>query len=138
MLTAKRHALFVAAMLLVGCGETLNNSAGPTIESLTLEPNVISLSETGMTDEFITATLVVSGFTDELNLDDTVVFLQDPTRVDAEPGTQTEDGGTIVLGMIAKTWLVGLDAGTYPVGAEVHSATEEVLQQDLAVITVEE
>lgn len=130
-------ALVVIAALLFGCGETANNEPGAEIVSLTIEPNTLSLSETGMTDEYFTATLVVDGFTDEIDLDEVTVFIQEPP-VDAEPGERDIDGNTITLSMIAKSWFAGLEVGTYDIGAEVSSATEQVRQLDLATVTVEE
>lgn len=126
-----------AAFVLTGCGE-LDDLTGGEIVSLEIDPNTLSLSDTGMTDEFFTATMVVSGFEDPVDVDTAVVFLQEPERVDAAPGFSEIDGDTITLGMIAKTWVGGLDAGAYSVGAEISSETETVRQLDLATITIEE
>ena len=131
------HRLAIVVLftiLLAGCGEDLT---GPSILSLTVDPDVISLSDTGMTDEFFNVTIVVSGFDDEIDPERTRVFVQEP-NVDAVAGFTDVSGSTITLQMIAKTWVGGLDAGLYDVGAEVRSATESVTQQDLATITIEE
>lgn len=132
-------AFAVLPFFLVACGELENNgTAGAEIVSLTLSPDTISLSDTGMTDEYFTATLVVDGFIDPVDVDSVEVFIQDPERVEAEPGTRDIDGNTITLGMIAKSWFAGLEAGVYNIGAEVSSETEQVLQLDLTTVTVEE
>lgn len=122
------------AFLLTGCGEDL---FGASIVSLTVDPDVISLSDTGMTDEFFTVIVVVDGFEQEVDPDATRVFIQEPD-VEAVAGTTSLSGNTITLGMIAKTWVGNLEAGIYDVGAEVRSETESVTQRDLATITIEE
>lgn len=133
----RRFAILIAlpALLAVGCGEDIG--AGATIDSLTVDPDIISLSDTGMTDEFFTVTIVVSGFADEVDPERTEVFVQEP-EVAAVPGSTDVTGDTITLTMIAKTWVGGLDAGLYDVGATVRSATESVTQRDLATITIED
>lgn len=123
------------AVLLSACGEDLG--FGPSIDSVTIDPDIISLSDTGMTDEFFTVTITVSGFDDVVDPDETRVFVQEP-EVNAVPGSTELSGNTITLTMIAKTWVGGFDAGIYDVGAEVRSPTESVTQRDLATITIEE
>ena len=123
-----------AALMLVAWGEDLG---GATIDSVTIDPDIISLSDTGMTDEFFIVTIVVSGFEGEIDGDSARVFVQEP-EIDAVPGTTDVSGDTITLGMIAKTWVGNLDPGEYDVGAEVRSDTESVTQRDLATITIEE
>jgi hypothetical protein len=130
-------AVVFLAVALTGCGE-LDDITGAEIVSLEIDPDTLNLSETGMTDEFFTATIVVSGFEDEVDVETANVFLQDPERVDAAPGFREIEGDTITLGMIAKTWVGDLDPGVYSVGAEVSSATETVRQLDLATITITE
>ena len=132
-------ALAVLPLFLLACGELVNNgTAGAQIVSLTLEPNTISLSDTGMTDEYFTVTLVTGGFVDPVDPETAVVFIQEPERTEAEPGTREVSGNTITLGMIAKSWFAGLEPGVYNIGAEVSSETEQVRQLDLATVTVEE
>ena len=127
--------LVLFALLLSACGEDLG--LGPSIDDLIVDPDVITLSDTGMTDEFFTVTLTVSGFEDVVDPELTRVFIQQP-EVDAVAGSTDVSGDTITLNMIAKTWVGGLDAGLYNVGAEVRSPTESVTQRDLATITIEE
>ena len=127
-------ALLLFVVLVAGCGEDLG---GASIDTMTVDPDIVSLSETGMTDEFFTVTISVSGFEGVIDTEATRVFIQDPLR-DAVPGNTVQDGNTITLQMIAKTWVGGLDAGTYQIGAEVQSDTETVTQRDLATITIEE
>ena len=90
-----------------------------------------------MTDEFFTVTIGISGFEDDIDEDAVRVFVQDP-EVDAIPGSVDVATNTITLNMIAKTWVGGLPAGLYDVGAVVRSQTESVTQRDLATITIEE
>lgn len=123
-------------LVLAGCGEDLGS--GASILSLSVDPDVVSASDTGMTDEFFTVTLVVAGFEEAVEADQTRVFIQEASDRDAVPGDTTLDGDTITLQMIAKTWVGGLEPGLYDIGAEVRSATESVIQRDLATITIEE
>ena len=121
--------------VLCGCGEDLG--AGASIVSLSVTPSTIKQTDSGMTDEFFTVTIVTSGFEDEIDPELTRVFVQDP-EIDAVPGTAELNGSTITLDRIAKTWLGGLAPDVYSVGAEVRSDTESVTQRDLATITIEE
>lgn len=123
-------------LALTGCGEDLGS--GASIVSLVIDPNVVSAQDTGMTDEYFTVTLTFAGFEEAVIADETRVFIQEASDRDAVPGSTTLDGSTITLAMIAKTWVVGLDPGIYDIGAEVRSATESVIQRDLATITIEE
>lgn len=135
-------AVFAVTVALVaaGCGEGLNNGSvlGPRIESLEITPDTISTSETGMTDEYFTATLVVAGFEDEIILDDVDIFIQEPDIVDAVPQDRSIAGDTITLDRIAKSWFAGLGAGVYSIGANVESETETVNELNLFEITVTE
>ena len=138
MRTKFAPVMVAAALLVVGCGEALNNGSllGPRIESLSLTPDTIATSDTGMTDEYFTATLVVAGFEDEITLDEVDIFIQEPDVVDAVPQDRSIDGNTITLDRIAKSWFAGLSAGTYPIGANVESETESVSELNLFEITV--
>ena len=133
-----RRLILVLAVGLYACGDVNNSGTdGAQIVSLEIDPDTLSRSDTGMTDEFFTATLVVSGFADPIDVDEVSVFIQEPS-VEAEPGSRSIEGDTITLGMIAKSWFAGLDAGVYDIGAEVSSETEQVRQLDLATVTIEE
>ena len=128
----KSVVLCVVAMMLVGCGEDLFE---PTISSLTIDPETISLSDTGMTDEFFTVNLSVDNFEDTVT--DVTIFRQEPNRVDAV-GDVTIDGTTITVRMIAKSWFAGVEPGEYNIGAEVDSPNQSVREFDLATVTVVE
>jgi len=126
--------VWVLSLLLTSCGDEFG---GASIDSLTISPSSIRTAETGMTDEFFTVTIGISGFEDDIDEDAVRVFVQDP-EVDAIPGSVDVATNTITLNMIAKTWVGGLPAGLYDVGAVVRSQTESVTQRDLATITIEE
>ena len=133
---ARYSLLLIAVLFLSACGEDL--LGGAAIDSLIIDPDVVGVNtDGGMTDEFITATLTVSGFEDEILPEETLVFIQEP-QVDAIAGETTMTGSVITLSKIQKTWIGGLEPGIYDVGAEVRSATETVLQRNLATITIEE
>lgn len=134
-MTMRLAILMLFALLLSACGEDLG--IGPSIDSLTVDPDVVSLSDTGMTDEFFSVTISFSGFEDVVDPELTRVFIQQP-EVDAVAEDIDVSGSTITLTRIAKTWVGGLDAGLYNIGAEVRSPTESVTQRDLATITIEE
>ncbi len=130
-----------AALFAFACGEPINNlqnsTAGPRIDSLTIEPDTLSASETGMTDEFFTATLVIAGFEDEIVLDEVEIFIQEP-EVAAVPQDATIEGDTIILDQIAKSWFAGLEPEIYDIGASVESETESIRELNLTTITVTE
>lgn len=127
--------LCAAVLFAVGCGEDLG---GASIDSMIIDPNVVGVNtDGGMTDEHFTVTITVSGFLDEVDPAQTLVFIQEP-QVDAIAGETSIAGDVITVGKIQKTWIGGLEPGVYDVGAEVHSATETVLQRNLATITIEE
>lgn len=132
-----RLSLLLAALLLfTGCDEDL--VFGPSIDSLVIDPDVVSVhGDGGMTDEHFTVTITVSGFEDEIDPADTVVFIQEP-HLPAIAGVTSIEGNVITLGQIQKTWVGSLEPGEYFLGAEVHSATESALHQDLAMLTIEE
>lgn len=132
-------ALFAAVS--TGCGEDLLEN-GPEIVSMTISPDEIPSTSTGMTDQFATVTLTVAGFTDPINVDATRVFIED-NGVEAVFGTASMTGNTITLEEIATSWFQGLEPGEYPLGAEVFSVdgdngepTESVSQLGLTTVTI--
>jgi hypothetical protein len=128
---------------LTSCGEDLGG--GPEIVSMTISPDTLSVTETGMTDQFFTVTLEVAGFTDEIDLEETRVFIQGTDEVDAVFQTSAQVGNTITLGMIATGWFQTQVPGVYDIGASVQTIagdtgqpTEQVTQLNLATVTITE
>lgn len=143
MKTGLMLSLALVAALTTGCGEDLLDN-GPQIVSMTITPDEIPSTSTGMTDQFVTVTLTVSGFTDAINVDATRVFIED-NDVEGVFQTATLSGDTITLDEIATSWFQGLTPGAYPLGAEVFSVdgengepTESVSQLGLATVTITE
>lgn len=139
-----KFAAFLAILVLVstGCGEDLG--FGPEIVSMTVSPDTLSTTETGMTDQFFTITIEVSGFTDEIDVEATRAFIQ-PDEVDAVYESATLVGNTITLDRIATGWFQTLPPGTYDIGAEVSTVpgdngqpTEAVERLNLTTVTITE
>ncbi len=150
---------FVLALILTGCGEDLTGT-GPQIDGITITPTSLLTSETGMTDEFFTVEVTISGFTEPIDLDLSRVFYVDPTgeeisatsmmksisNADGEPPT-CPDVCTITFDRIATSWFLDAAASPtpYDIGAEVRSvpgetgrASEVAQDVGLAQVTVNE
>ncbi|MFB6264404.1 MAG: hypothetical protein ABEL76_12400 [Bradymonadaceae bacterium] len=146
-----RRSLLIAVVLVAGLATSLQSCSdalqqiGPSIDRLTLTPSAVPKQDTGMTDEYIGAEIVVSGF--ESQLEDATIFVQTPggrepaqynssVRSIQEGDNQT----TIVIedrnGGIQKSWLRDLQPGTYDVGATVVSADAEVTKLNLTQVSV--
>ena len=132
----------IAAMILFGFGCADDLLGGAEIVSMTISPDSVASTSTGMTDQFVTVTLVVSGFADPVNVDGTQVFIEE-NGVEGIYQNASLSGDTITLTEIATSWFQGLTPGTYQLGAEVVSVdgdngepTEQVRQLGLATITV--
>ncbi|MEZ4461877.1 MAG: hypothetical protein R3E66_19580 [bacterium] len=135
--------MIVAAALAfgAGCGEDLLNN-GPEIVSMSISPDSVPATSTGMTDQFVTVTLTVAGFNDPINVDGTRVFIE-ANNVDGVYQSSALVGDTITLSTIATSWFQGLTEGEYSLGAEVVTVdgdngepTEKVSQIGLATITI--
>ncbi len=132
-----RGCLPVVLILLtfaMGCGDEQFSDA--QITSLTLSRTTFTTSETGMTDEFITATVTFEGFFDEVDPERSEIFLQDFDRA-AVPQSATVSGNTLTLTDIATSWL-SVSPGTHSIGATVATPTESVTQLNLATVTITE
>ena len=126
---------FILLFFLTSCEDLL---VGARVDSMVISPDQISLSETGMTDEFFNIEITVSGFDEEIDKDSITIYRQDP-RVDAVPESISVNGNTIKLTRIAKSWFGNVTAaGTYNIGAELSSESQFINEQDLATITVVE
>ncbi len=135
--------LVLSTFMVAGCGEDFGG--GPEIVSMTISPDTLSVTETGMTDQFFTITLEVAGFTDEIDVDETRVFIQGTDEVDAIFQSSAIVGNTITLGMIATGWFQTQVPGVYDIGASVQTIagetgqpTEQVTQLNLATVTITE
>ncbi|RAL24984.1 hypothetical protein DL240_01880 [Lujinxingia litoralis] len=123
--------LVVALLSLSGC---LLDPTEPGIASMTITPSVISLSETGMTDEYFTIELTVVNFTDEI--EEVTVFTQSP-EIEAVPQSVVAEGNVVVLSGISKSWFTNFDTGAHPIGATVTSASASITERNLATVTIE-
>ncbi len=103
---------------------------------MVITPDQISLSETGMTDEFFNIEIQVSGFVGEIDKSSIHVYRENP-RVEAVPESISVNGNTIKLSRIAKSWFGDVEeAGSFSIGAELSSDSQFINEQDLATITV--
>lgn len=141
MTTIKGAVVAVAVVLGAGCGEDLLNN-GPEIVSMSISPDSVPATSTGMTDQYVTVVLTVDGFTDPINVDSTRVFIE-TNNVDGVYQSAALAGNTITLSNIATSWFQGLTVGEYDLGAEVVTEdgdngepTEQVSQIGLATITI--
>lgn len=129
-----RASALLLVLTLVTLSGCLLDPTEPGIVSMTITPDVISASDTGMTDEFFTVELTVINFADEI--DQVTVFTQDP-RVEAEPQNVVVEGNVVVLSGIAKSWFTDFDPGVHNIGATVESATASITENNLATVTIE-
>jgi len=116
---------------LAGC---LLDPTEPGIVTMSISPDVISASDTGMTDEYFTIEITVVNFSDEI--EEVTVFTQSP-RVDAEPQNVVVEGNVVVLSGIAKSWFTDFEPGVHSIGATVSSATASITENNLATVTIE-
>lgn len=146
--------------LVVGCGEDLTET-GPQIESMTIDPSTITTSDQGMTDEFFTVQVQISGFTEPIDLDSSEVFYIDSTGMEVSGNTMAADKTiqgatadnvcpdvcTITFSRIFLNWFAGTPASEtpYEIGAEIVSepgdtgrASERAKEVGLAQVTVTE
>ncbi len=136
--------LALLALTVFGCGDDL--AGGPSVESMTITPNTIAVSDTGMTDEFFSVTVQVAGFTEPVDAGSTRVFYSDgASDVEGIYGSSALAGSTIQLGNIATSWFQGQPAGTYELGVTVQSEAdssgrpaESVTEFGLATVTITE
>lgn len=127
---------FVFALVLAtGCGEDLTET-GPQIDAISITPSTIATSQTGMTDEFFSVDVTISGFTEPIDLESSRVFYVDATGdevtatammktisgANGEPPT-CPDTCTISFDRIFTNWFQEAAASEtpYDIGAEVVS-----------------
>lgn len=130
----------VLGFLVVGTTSCEEAFTGPTIVSLQIEPNTISVNQnTGMFDEYFNVTIQVSGF--ESPIDDVELFIVENDRpASKNPQRSTEiDGNTIRITRITQTWFQGMEPGVYNIGATVidEGGTSDT-QRNLAQVEVTE
>ena len=117
---------------LAGCVDLTDD--GPQITSVTVTPNTLSQSSTGMTDEFFEVTIVTQGFTAPIRIQDV-----DGEGREGEPQeAPTVNGDTVVISKIAKSWFGGLEPGQYNIEVQVENNVDSVRQANAATVTVTE
>ncbi len=115
-----------------GCIDAVD---GPDITSVTVTPGSISKSETGMTDESFTVVIQTSGFESELTGATVAIQDLDPPLEGQPLEDPTISGDTITL-RILKSWLGGLDEGTYSIETTVTSELTTIKQGNSATVTI--
>lgn len=130
--------LVLMVLPLTGC--PLDETTDPTIASMSITPNTIAVSSTGMTDEFFTVTITTANFASTITTANVFIQDADGANRDGTPETTMINGEVVVLNKIPLSWFSGLGAGTYKLGAQVSSegGAESVTQLDLATVTVTE
>jgi hypothetical protein len=122
-----------------GGDAALGDASSPAIQSLEVEPETVSTSSTGMTDQYITVTIETTGFAN--GIDDVALSIRDPERAapkNAERQMSVE-GGTVTVENIQVTWFSGLGAGDYQIGATVMGPEGATVSGGgLATVTVTE
>ena len=132
----------LAALTLTGAMLTFSGCPdlddGPDITSVTISPNTVKKSSTGMTDEFFTVVIQTSGFESELT--GATVAIQDiDPALEAQPQEEPViNGDTITLNRIPKSWFSGLDVGEYAIETTVTSELTTLRRANVATISVSE
>ncbi len=136
-LTRMTRPLFLGAALAMVLGNTscIDAASDPDIVSVTVSPNTVPRSSTGMTDEFFTVTIVTSGFTSPPTGATVAIQELDP-KLEAQPGATEINGDTITLQEIPKSWFGGLEEGTYNIETTVTSDLTDLTQSNTATVTV--
>lgn len=125
------------SLSLTGCPAEFGDE--PTIVSMSITPAILSLGETGMTDEFFTVNMEIANFTETIAPEGVEVYIElSGSREIAEPAQVVIEGNFIRLTGIQKSWFGGLSPAVYPVGASVTSVTglEQTQQSRLAEVTI--
>jgi hypothetical protein len=129
-------SLAVLSLGLIACPDGLGTAE---ISSVTIEPDSIPVTNTGMTDEYFQITIQTTGFTEEITTASAKIVGEDR---EAEPENVKIDGSTVVLENIAQSWFGGLgpeDGETekvYEIEITVESSTIQASRSDLATITI--
>ncbi len=125
----------LALFVLTACPLDFADLDTPEILNLTVAPSSISVADTGSTSQTFSIEMSVVNFDDEIEF--ATVFIQDGNReAQFNDDDISIDGNLIVITGIAYTWFQGYDPGTYDIGAEVHSATVQHNQRNLATVTI--
>jgi len=135
----------------LACGDALSDDDIAEIRSASIQPDQVSKSNAGMTDECFTVEMTVNGF--QQPIEEITIFIveDDDRRVPASSGRIGEctgmttakfeiEGNEVVVGGIRKSGLVGgLDPGTFGIGATVRAEDgSEVTQRDITSIEITE
>ena len=94
---------------------------GPTILSLDIQPSTISSNNAGMSDEFFTVTISVTGF--EAPIEDVELFIAENDRPPPGRLDPQINGSTITIDRIQTKWFQDMDPGVYNIGATVTDET---------------
>lgn len=142
--------LLLCLTLLGACGEDLLDE-GPSIDSVTITPSEIATTQAGMSDEFFSVTIEISGFTDPIDLEETRIWYTTPSGVEETAQFQefsaNEDETILTFERIVTSWFQDAEARDQPydIGVQVRTqagdtgrATESASEVGLAQVTVNE
>ena len=141
-----RQSLFSVFVLLFAVSCLPASASEGQILSVTISPNVIATSDTGMSDEFFTIEIETTGFTDPIDVDETQAYFFDgDEQTDAVYQSARLDGDTIILESIFTSWFGAQPAGSYEIGVTVNTElgitgrpTASVSEFGLATVTITE
>lgn len=106
----------------------------PEIVSLELEPRHILLADTTREEPVFVAIVTTRCFTSPLQ---TASVFVGAARHQAPGNVSFPSDGVVRIDAIPGTWLEGLAAGEYTVGASVTSESESLLEQELSQLKIE-
>ena len=125
--------LAVAPLWLASCGELANDAS---IVSVTITPDAIPESATGMTDEVFNIVIVTEGF--GAPLESATVAIEEVDRTaEPEAGSFMINGNTVSFAT-KKSWFSGLEQGVYKIRATVTSegAADKITRGNATTVTI--
>lgn len=125
--------LGILALLLVvgGCGDV---AAGPEITAVSVDPATIEFNRYNGS---MSVTISIAGFSGKVVEADAFIQLTPSPSRTASKDSFSQQGNTLRLEGVSRTWFQGLPPGTYQIGAAVVSESGESVEQlDLASVEV--
>ena len=109
------------------------DDGSPQISTITISPSTFSKSSTGMTDEFITVTIVTANFTEPL--EDVTVTIQDLNR-EVIFNTAPEINGDTIIKRTPLAQFSDLDVGEHAISATAFSQDDLQTAGELNLTTI--
>lgn len=123
--------LMLALLVVAGCGDV---DAGPEITAVTVEPSTIEFNRYNGS---MSVTISIAGFSGKVVEADAFIQLTPSPARTATKESFSQQGNTLRLEGVPRTWFQGLPPGSYQIGAAVISERGESVEQlDLATVQV--